>query len=296
MNGLDEKPVIFEFRGETLVGVLHPATNAAARLGVLVVVGGPQYRVGSHRQFVLMARDLARAGFPVLRFDYRGMGDSDGESTNFEAVGDDIRAATDRFLEAQPALDAVVLWGLCDAASAALMEGHRDRRVVGLILANPWVRTEAGKARAYLDHYYRRRLLQRSFWAKALSGKFSPARAAREWWGTWRRASKGGSADAATGHFLDRMLYGLRAFRGPMLLLISENDLTAQEFVAYRAASRDWQQLAGRRDVRTVNLPGADHTFSSRTALDAATRSCVEWLATLSESHVLRAPGEASAK
>jgi alpha/beta superfamily hydrolase len=45
---------------------------------VLVIVGGPQYRAGSHRQFTLLARSLAEQGFAVLRFDYRGMGDSTG--------------------------------------------------------------------------------------------------------------------------------------------------------------------------------------------------------------------------
>ena len=48
------------------------------------MVGGPQYRVGSHRQFTLMARAFAAAGYPVLRFDYRGIGDSEGESRGFE--------------------------------------------------------------------------------------------------------------------------------------------------------------------------------------------------------------------
>ena len=75
MTHASEFPVVFSCGGDQLVGMVHPA---AARLGVVIVVGGPQYRVGSHRQFVLMARDLAREGYPVLRFDYRGMGDSDG--------------------------------------------------------------------------------------------------------------------------------------------------------------------------------------------------------------------------
>ena len=39
---------------------------------MVIVVGGPQYRAGSHRQFTLLARHIAAAGYPVLRFDARG--------------------------------------------------------------------------------------------------------------------------------------------------------------------------------------------------------------------------------
>ena len=78
------------------------------------MVGGPQYRVGSHRQFVLLARDLAADGFPVFRFDYRGMGDSEGEFRGFEHVEDDIAAAVEAFRSASPGLREIVLWGLCD--------------------------------------------------------------------------------------------------------------------------------------------------------------------------------------
>ncbi|KAB8057318.1 hydrolase 1, exosortase A system-associated, partial [Janthinobacterium violaceinigrum] len=58
-----------------LVGILSLPAAPGPR-GVLIVTGGPQYRVGSHRQFVLLARALAAQGVPVLRFDLRGMGDS----------------------------------------------------------------------------------------------------------------------------------------------------------------------------------------------------------------------------
>ena len=49
-------------------------TSFAASRGMLIVVGGPQYRAGSHRQFTLLARDVAATGVPTMRFDYRGMG------------------------------------------------------------------------------------------------------------------------------------------------------------------------------------------------------------------------------
>src|SRR5690349_14351227 len=90
-----ERAVFFQCQGEQLVGILSGAEQPATR-GVLILVGGPQYRAGSHRQFTLLARHLAEHGVPSLRFDYRGMGDSGGEVRSFEDVSPDIRCAIDR--------------------------------------------------------------------------------------------------------------------------------------------------------------------------------------------------------
>ena len=63
-----EEAFFFDCDGDALLGVLaRPAEPSA--VGVVIVVGGPQYRVGSHRHFVLLARRLATAGHPTLRFD-----------------------------------------------------------------------------------------------------------------------------------------------------------------------------------------------------------------------------------
>ncbi|MCC8999300.1 MAG: hydrolase 1, exosortase A system-associated, partial [Candidatus Contendobacter sp.] len=140
MTTYQESPLIFECEGAHLLGVLHSGTLGATR-GVLIVVGGPQYRVGSHRQFVLLARDLAQAGVPALRFDYRGMGDAEGEFAGFERIDADIAAAVDVFFTQVPGLQDVVIWGLCDAASAALFYAWLDPRIAGLVLLNPWLRT-----------------------------------------------------------------------------------------------------------------------------------------------------------
>ena len=80
-----DQALVFPCAGEALVGVASiPATPLA--LGMVVVVGGPQYRAGSHRQFVLLARRAAAAGIATLRFDYRGMGDATGPPIGFENV------------------------------------------------------------------------------------------------------------------------------------------------------------------------------------------------------------------
>jgi exosortase A-associated hydrolase 1 len=265
---MNEQALSFDCEGQTLVGILSGAEHAAGR-GVLIVVGGPQYRVGSHRQFTLLARHLAGQGIPAMRFDYRGMGDSGGEARAFERVSADIRCAVDRFIAAAPGLKSVVIWGLCDAASAALMYAHADPRVSGLVLLNPWVRTMQGLARVHLRHYYVRRLFQASLWQKLARGEFDFRGAASEFRRIvvdalrTRRALDAGASESEA-PFLERMEQGMRKFRGKVLLILSGNDITAQEFKDFVAASENWRSLLAGESVTRYDLPEANHTFARR--------------------------------
>jgi len=279
-----ERALMFDCGGESLVGILSGAESPARR-GVLIVVGGPQYRVGSHRQFTLLARHLAGRGVPTLRFDYRGMGDSDGEARTFEHVGADIRCAIDRFFADVPGLEDVVIWGLCDAASAALFYAHQDARVSGLILLNPWVRTEQGIARTHLRHYYFLRLFQASLWRKLARGEFKVleatgalARSIRDAVG--RRRGSGAGIGSSTGDapLPERMEDGLRKFRGRALFILSGNDLTAQEFRDVVARSPSWRQLLEGERVSRHDLPEANHTFAQRDWRDEVARLTDSWI------------------
>ena len=131
-----EIPIVFRSGSETLIGILHRPETVTNR-GVVIVVGGPQYRVGSHRQFVHLARSLAKAGVPVFRFDYQGMGDATGEYFGFENIDDDINAALNTFCSEMPDIEQIVLWGLCDGASAIAMYRDPHIRVCGMVLINP---------------------------------------------------------------------------------------------------------------------------------------------------------------
>lgn len=277
-----ERPLTFRCGDDELIGILHEGTSGNSSLGVLVVVGGPQYRVGSHRQFTLMARSLAASGFPVMRFDFRGMGDASGESRTFEVVDEDIRAAVDAFLQDVPELQAIVVFGLCDAASAALMYCASDERVRGVILANPWVRTPQGEAKSYIRHYYGQRLLQATFWRKVLSSEFRFIDSFRALVKSWSsaRGSKNASGSTSSRDFIARMRNGLSKFRYGVLILISERDLTAKEFLDLCRDSPDWARLLARNNVAVTHLNDADHTFSMRKDMNASVLSIVNWLRT----------------
>lgn len=279
---MSERAITFDCRGETLVGILHEPDREPAGWGMLIVVGGPQYRVGSHRQFVLMARSLAAAGVAVFRFDYRGMGDSTGDTRTFEDVGDDIGAAMDAFLKELPALRGVTVFGLCDAASAALMYSHGDSRVCGVVLANPWARTDTGEARARIRHYYARRFFEQDLWKKVVSGSFDLWNSLRGLRAALRRAAaragRGGRNAVGEANFLDRMEAGLASFAHPVLLIMSGRDLTAREFDDFCRGSRTWTRLMASPRVTRVDLPAADHTFSSEGSLQAACCAIEAWI------------------
>jgi exosortase A-associated hydrolase 1 len=281
----DERALTFDCEGDSLVGILSRCGSQADR-GVLIVVGGPQYRVGSHRQFALLGRHLAEHGIPVLRFDYRGMGDSEGDARTFERVEKDICCAIDRFLAEVPGLKSVVLWGLCDAASAALLYAHRDARVSGLVLLNPWVHTEQGRARVQLRHYYLRRLFQPALWQKVARGEFKFREAAA----ALVRSIGGALGDGAAAPEVARVTGGkplpvrmenaLRRFEGKVLLILSGNDLVAQEFRSVVDRSSGWRRLLNDRRITRCDLSEANHTFARSDWRDQVARWTATWVNT----------------
>lgn len=278
---VSEKAIVFTCDGEQLLGIVG-VPEVAETTGVLIVVGGPQYRVGSHRQFLLLSCALAVAGYPVMRFDYRGMGDSSGDLRNFEEVDLDIAAAIDAFIAASPVVERVVIWGLCDAASAALLywDGTRDPRVGGLVLLNPWVRSEATLARAHIKHYYTQRLLQPEFWRKLLGGQLGLGRAIGGFLNNLRqsRTQTVSGDDQGALPFQERMLRGLQAFPGRVLVILSGDDYTTKEFIETTKASQRWQAALGSERVTTQTVAEANHTFSSAAWRAAAEVATLDWL------------------
>ncbi|MEO8418093.1 MAG: hydrolase 1, exosortase A system-associated [Methylophilaceae bacterium] len=279
-----EQAIVFNCADCRLLGIAT-LPETLSETGVLIVTGGPQYRAGSHRQFTLLARQLAGQGIASLRFDYRGMGDSEGDMRNFEVVNNDILAAIDALLKHVPELRRVAILGLCDAASAALYYAHTDPRVGGLILLNPWVHTEASASRARLKHYYLSRLMQYSFWTKLLSGKVMLSNSV----GDLTKSAQGAvtkasyapmPADPRHGGpgYIERMFDGLKRFQGNVLFILSGNDLTAQEFIALTQQDKRWKKLYHSPKISREILKKANHTFSTSTWRDMVADQSASWL------------------
>ncbi|MEF8769778.1 MAG: alpha/beta fold hydrolase [Candidatus Accumulibacter phosphatis] len=106
---------------------------------VLCPPSGREY-VSTHRVFRQFASRLARAGFPVLRFDYFATGDSAGEDSegSVEQWLDDVATAVNTFRNHNPGAP-VWLAGLRVGASLAALHAEQHQDVDGLILWDPVV-------------------------------------------------------------------------------------------------------------------------------------------------------------
>lgn len=294
---MTEETYIIPCADDYLVAVHHHAIEKSVGLGVIIVVGGPQYRVGSHRQFIELARYLADHGVSVLRFDYRGMGDSSGHIRTFESVDVDIRVAVDAFLQREPSIESVVLWGLCDAASASLMYAANDSRVVGQVLANPWVFTESGEAKTRLKHYYLERFVSRELWRKIFSGKFDWRGSLTSLVGYVNRAFKGvrdsadteNSSNSANVDYVERMYTGMSHYNGSIFLILSGKDLTAAEYRDLVASSRQWKRTTQVKVRDTLEIAETDHTFSSQQAKSRVAEQTLVWVNELAIENARRA-------
>jgi uncharacterized protein len=130
--------------GQNLVGTLHrPARPRPGMPAVVLLSPGVKMRVGPGRLYLPLTEMLVAEGFPVLRFDFFGLGDSEGELAekllpdvyNHIEVGryvDDTLAALD-WLRDTHGFQRFVLGGLCGAAITALLAAQRDPRVEGLL-------------------------------------------------------------------------------------------------------------------------------------------------------------------
>ena len=132
-------PFFFGTRNRRLFGIYTPArSGAGARAAVLCHPFGQEY-LRAHRSMRQLAIMLNNAGFHVLRFDYFGTGDSDGDIDEADVKGwqGDIGTAVDELLDMSGA-SRVTLVGLrLGAALAAAVPAARKREVDALVLWDP---------------------------------------------------------------------------------------------------------------------------------------------------------------
>lgn len=248
----------FACEGAALAGSLDLAD---ATTGLLLVSGGNELRSGPWGSQAQLAAQIATAGFPVLRFDRRGVGDSEGDNLGFTTSAPDMAAAIRAFRAHVPRLKKIVAFGNCDAASALMLAGGAG--CDALVLANPWTfdpepepepeaetpPTEAETAPtpmppSALRSYYLRRLFNPAALKRLLTGKVKVADMAVS-------LAQAAAPDDPPGALARDMAGGLALFSGPVTILLAENDRTAQAFKAV------WDKA----DPRLRTCPGAGHSF-----------------------------------
>jgi uncharacterized protein len=192
---MNARTTVVSFRneaGQMLFGTLHaPATPRKGAPAVVLLSPGVKMRVGPGRLYVPLTEMLNAQGYTVLRFDFFGLGDSEGELqepmladvyNNIEVgryVGDTMNAMG--WLRRTHGFEQFILGGLCGGAITALLAAERERRVVGLLSLGMTVTLASNTATPakYLTQQqlsslrsgYMRKLLQPKSWARLLTFK-----------------------------------------------------------------------------------------------------------------------------
>jgi len=80
------------------------------------------------------------------------------------------------------------------------------------------------------------------------------------------------------------MRHGLKVFPGAVHFILSGRDLPADEFWGLLRGSSAWRGLDQGRVYSVVELPAANHTFSSREDKAAVEKQTLHWLRDMSAS------------
>ncbi len=261
MEPVMRRLTIFPCEGETLAASLD---DAGGTTGLLLVIGGSQTRIGSHRMYERLAKRLADNGFPCFRYDRRGVGDSSGDDPGFRGSGPDLAAAAATFRTESPALTRVIGFGLCDGASALALFGG-EAALNGLVLVNPWLvetEDEDSPPPAAIRRHYWSRLTSREGWNKIFTGAVN-----------WRKLVGGvrkAAARSAQAPLALEVANALRTSVLPVHLILAEGDATAIAADAELKASVFEGLVASRETLGTDS-----HTFA-RPGDEAALLGAVE--------------------
>ena len=235
-------PLTFQCEGSTLAATLDtgPLTT-----GLLYVSGGNEIRSGAFSGQAQLAARIAKAGFPVLRFDRRGIGDSDGENRGFRKSRKDIEAALSAFRAMKPHVSRVIAFGNCDAASALMMAGGAG--CDGLVLSNPWTIEDGADTTpppaAVRSRYIEKLKNPKEVW-RLLTGGVNLGKLARG----LGQAAKGRSAPSS---LAQEMAAGIENYKGPVRILLATGDRTAQIF----------ESAWDKSDPRIRRCEGASHAY-----------------------------------
>lgn len=251
----------FECAGHRLAGTLDEAEGST---GLLIVSGGNEIRSGAYAGQAAMALHFARLGYPVFRFDRRGIGDSEGVNGGFESSAEDLAAAIAAFRTSAPQVDRMIAFGNCDAATALALF-HAGLSIDTLLLANPWVIEAATddaptppSAAAIRARYWARLKNPRSL-IDLLSGRIDLGKMA----GGLKKAVQ---KDEASG-LARRISAALSDTQAKVHILIAARDTTALAFTASWKTSL-FDAVRNAEKVTLESCDTASHSFADASAKD----------------------------
>ncbi|WP_068469407.1 alpha/beta hydrolase [Candidatus Protochlamydia phocaeensis] len=148
MQKVEERESITLVNGdEKIFAMLHRPLHASKVPAVLICSGFAGTKCGKSRLFVRLGKELAKRGIAVLRFDYRGAGDSEGEFNDItieSQLSDTLLCLN--YLANDPQIDAtrIGLLGRSLGGALAVMAATRFQSIKSLALwapvftSDPW--------------------------------------------------------------------------------------------------------------------------------------------------------------
>lgn len=132
--------ITLEHKGEKIFGILHRPLNAEKTPAILFCQGFGGNKCGKLDIYVSLAKELTKRGFSVFRFDYRGTGDSEGNSkilTLEDKIEDAIVAL--KFIESDSHIDSskIGVFGRSLGGAIALLAARRYGNVKTFALWAP---------------------------------------------------------------------------------------------------------------------------------------------------------------
>jgi pimeloyl-ACP methyl ester carboxylesterase len=226
--------------------------------------------------FVTMSRALGAAGYTVLRFDFSGIGDSsprdDGLSL-VDACMAEIREALD-WLERDGAASRMILIGLCSGADHAVLYGHTDPRIVGLVLMDPSIPPTL----RYYVHYIGWRLRRLRSWFNVLSGR---SRTLRMLMRHMLNAQRYPMQNRIPRQTIERH-YRNSVDGGIEILAIFTEETTRQ---TYREQMIEALPNVSFGDRLTLEFfPGSDHTFALESDRSRLIQLILQWVSAVSKT------------
>jgi alpha/beta superfamily hydrolase len=276
-----EQALSFGDRGR-LFGILtEPLAPSAGRPTVVLLNNGAVTRVGSNRLYVTLARRWAALGFPVLRMDLGGIGDSRpapglAENVLYDPSGvADVLSAL-AHLQKTRAHERFVLAGLCAGGYFAFHTALLGPPVAGVIMINPltfyWKpgdTIDEAPSEVYSTlREYKRSLFRQERWGKLLRGQVPVAYVLQlllNWTATLVKTRLGQLRRrlARVGPGRGDVAADFRSLvdRGVDLLIVFSAGDASIDLVELHAG-RELKRLARKGGLQTAVLEGADHTFT----------------------------------
>ncbi|URW76783.1 hydrolase 1, exosortase A system-associated [Sphingomonas donggukensis] len=240
----------FASKGNRLVGTLDVPDGGKPRVGVLIVSGGNEIRIGAHRGMAALAHYLAANGVAAFRFDRSGIGDASGENAGFLGSKHDIFNASLVFGN-ETETETILGFGNCDAASALALF-HAEAGIDALLLSNPWTggTEDTLPAAAAIKARYAERLRDPREWLRLAKGGVNIAKV----FGGLAKIAKSRSEDR---YLVDRMAAALANSNIPATILLAERDNTA---IAFRDA---WAKCRGAPTLPIRTIASDSHSYAS---------------------------------